>query len=211
MATAIITAAALTLLRVAAAETAPAVRSLPPIGITVTAVAHISPQLVEMIINETDAIWRPSGVHFAWQRGASTIPTMLHVVLDDERRPPTSGDLPLGWIVFNDGSSPESWIHLSYANMLEYMLHSRPVIGFVEKMPTLERDTYMSRALGRALAHELGHFLLASKTHTPEGLMSTHRSATDLFGSSRHRFAISATERAAVAARLDPTVVMGSR
>ena len=211
MATAIITAAALTLIRVATAETPPAVRSLPPIGITVTAVAHISPRLVEMIITEADAIWRPSGVHFAWQRGPSTIPTMLHVVLDDERRPPTSGDLPLGWIVFNDGSSPESSIHLSYGNMLEYMVHSRPVIGFVEKMPTLERDTYMSRALGRALAHELGHFLLASKAHTPEGLMSTRRSATNLRSGAPATGLRSAQPTRRLAARLDPTVVMGSR
>jgi len=210
MATAIISLSALSIVAYAAA--APPVRRVPPIGITVTTSAHVSPRLVSMILDETDAIWRPTGLTFAWQRGPSpATPTMLRVTIDDERRPPTSGDLPLGWIVFNDGSSPEPAIHLSYANALEYMTNARSVVGFVEKMPVLERDTYMSRALGRALAHELGHYLLASKAHTDEGLMSTRRSASELFGTSRRRFAISPAERATVAARLDPTVVMGSR
>jgi hypothetical protein len=211
MAIAIVSLSALSLLALANAAAAP-IRSAPPIGITVTTAPHVSERLVTMILAETDAIWRPAGLTFAWQRGVSSAtPTMLRVTIDDQQRPPTRGDLALGWIVFNDGSSPEPSIHLSYASAFEYMTKARGVVGFVERMPVLERDTYMARALGRALAHELGHYLLASKTHTSDGLMSTRRSATELFGSSRHRFAISPAERATVAARLDPTVVMGSR
>ena len=37
--------------------------------------------------------------------------------------------------------------------------------------PLRFRDRLLGRVLGRAVAHELGHFLLASKTHTPTGLM----------------------------------------
>ena len=35
-------------------------------------------------------------------------------------------------------------------------------------MPIFEREMLMARAMGRALAHELGHYFLASKEHTQE-------------------------------------------
>ena len=34
-------------------------------------------------------------------------------------------------------------------------------------MPLAQREMLLARAMGRALAHELGHYLLASKIHTP--------------------------------------------
>ena len=40
----------------------------------------------------------------------------------------------------------------------------------------------LARAMGRALAHEMGHYLLASKEHTKNGLMQAHRTATEFFG-----------------------------
>src|SRR5689334_6162544 len=146
--------AALALAAFADATAAPAVRAtIPPIGVTVTMAPNVSPRLVRMILDETDAIWRSTGIAFAWQGAPALTPTMLRVTIDDERRPSSiDGDTALGWIVFNDGTSPESEIHLSYAAALEYMTGARGVVGFVEKMPVLERDTYLSRALGRALA-----------------------------------------------------------
>ena len=45
------------------------------------------------------------------------------------------------------------------------------VVGIVEQMPQSQRETLLARAMGRALAHELGHYLLASKVHTEHGLM----------------------------------------
>jgi hypothetical protein len=193
------------------ANAAAPVRGVPPIGITVTAVADVPPKLLSMILDEADAIWRPTGIRFVWQHAPASIPTMLHVTIDHARRPPIDADVPLGWVVFNDGRSPEPEIHLSYASALEYLQASRLVVGNVERMPLLERYTLLSRALGRALAHELGHYLLASKSHAPRGLMQTHRSASDLFGMSLAGFTISAEERSVVAARLGPPIVVGSR
>ena len=203
--------AALSVVTLANAAAAPPVRGVPPIGITVSVAADIPPKLIAMILDEADAIWRPTGITFVWHHAPAIIPAMLHVVLNNEQRPPTDNDLPLGWVVFNDGRSPEPEIHLSYANALQYLSESRMVVGTLERMPVLERWTLLSRAMGRALAHELGHYLLASKTHTASGLMQTHRTAVDLFGISRHGFAISTVERATVAARLGPPVVVGSR
>jgi hypothetical protein len=66
--------------------------------------------------------------------------------------------------------------------------------------------------MGRALAHEIGHYLLASKAHTDKGLMATRRSAYELFSAERARFAIDAGEQGAMAARfVQPVVTAGNR
>ena len=62
--------------------------------------------------------------------------------------------------------------------------------------------------MGRALAHELGHYLLASKAHTQRGLMQTQRSASELFSPARIRFEIDAVQRQTVVSRLAGTTVL---
>jgi hypothetical protein len=203
--------AAMSLLTLASAAAIPPLRGIPPIGVTVVVAPEVPPRLVSMLLAETDAIWRPTGVEFAWQVGRSSIPTRLRVTIDGARRPEPAGDWALGWVTFDDDVSPTPEVHLSYTSALDLMMDSRGVIGPVDRMPLLERNTFLARALGRALAHELGHYLLASKAHTKVGLMQTHRSAIDLFGFARSHFEITANQRAEVAARLDPAIVVGSR
>jgi hypothetical protein len=89
------------------------------------------------------------------------------------------------------------------------MASARGIVGLIEAMPVLERDTKLGRAMGRALAHELGHYLLASKTHTPHGLMQASHTASAFFETDRRAFAIDTDERQQVAARLrhDPLFV----
>ena len=55
-------------------------------------------------------------------------------------------------------------------------------------MPIFEREVLMARAIGRALAHELGHYFLASKEHTKKGLMKAHRTAVEFFGQDARPF-----------------------
>src|SRR5439155_20334682 len=88
----------------------------------------------------------------------------------------------LGWIVFDGPDAPAHEIYLSYENALAYMAGSRAVVGAIEQMTVLEREMKLARAMGRALAHELGHYLLASKLHTPGGLMQAVHKTSDLFG-----------------------------
>jgi hypothetical protein len=38
-------------------------------------------------------------------------------------------------------------------------------------LPDALADLFVARALGRALAHEIGHYLLGTARHTPHGLM----------------------------------------
>jgi hypothetical protein len=88
---------------------------------------------------------------------------------------------------------------------------ARGIVGVIEQMPPVQREILLARAMGRALAHELGHFLLASKLHTPRGLLKAGRTATELFSTSRGGFKIDASQRQQIAARLRGDSVVVSR
>jgi hypothetical protein len=197
-----------------AASPAPSARptnAFPPIGVTVISGRHVPPALVLRILAETDAIWRGTGFTFVWQR-ESGLPTMLRVTIDDERNAPVDGNRALGWIHFDERNVPEPQIHLSYADAVDLMSASQGVVGVVSMMPPAQRFTLLGRAMGRALAHEMGHYLLASKAHTRKGLMGTARSASDLFSPDRAHFQIDDAQRAIVAARLaEPAVNASNR
>jgi hypothetical protein len=173
--------------------------ALLPIGVRVIVGPRVPPSLVARILDETDAIWRAAGVTFVWQRDGG-LPTALRVTIGDEAATPLDGETTLGWIRFDARNVPEPEIHLSYANAVDLLEHSEPVVGRVSTMPPAERATLLGRAMGRALAHEMGHYLLATKAHTAKGLMQTRRSASDLFGIGRAHFQIDDGQRLAARA-----------
>ena len=125
-------------------------------------------------------------------------------------RPVREGGLALGWIYF-DESTPGHRIYVSYANVQQLMLESRGVIGSQDRMPIFEREVLLSRALGRALAHELGHYFLASKAHTDRGLMKAHRTASEFFGPDERPFKLDGAQRSLITARLARESVVVSR
>jgi hypothetical protein len=75
----------------------------------------------------------------------------------------------------------------------------------------MQRDTLLARAMGRALAHELGHYLLASTAHTEGGLMKAVLTAVELFMPDSRGFRIEAEQRGLVAARLRGEPLVASR
>ena len=96
---------------------------------------------------------------------------------------------------------PRPDIHLSYANAGEIMRGAYGDSG-INRMPIAERRAYLSRALGRALAHEIGHYLTGSKQHTRRGLMKARQTAGDLFGPSRTVFDLTPSQRSDALGRL---------
>jgi hypothetical protein len=185
--------------------------TMPPMLVSLVAASDVPAKLVTAIIAETDAVWRGTGISFLWQRqtreSVPPMPTpyrtpMLRVQIGHERRDVHEWKLPLGWIVFDDPATPEQEIYLSYENALALLDKSEGVVGKTRSMTQLQRETLLSRALGRALAHELGHYLLASKVHTAKGLMMAVHTAVELFGIERVHFALAASERQRVVARM---------
>ena len=208
-----------------AGTTAPAISSLPPLSVTLSAPGGMSPTLIARVLEETDAVWHSAGLTIVWkreapnaracvERGPALVPG-LHVVIgrgrsaDAEKRSETT--TALGWINFDDDGRPEAEIYVSLDNAETYMATARAVTGLIDRMPTAERELLLGRALGRALAHELGHYLLASKLHTPRGLMQATHSAADFFGYARNAFEVDAAQRRVVSDRLSDGRALASR
>ena len=70
--------------------------------------------------------------------------------------------------------------------------------------PDLLRDLVYGRVMGRALAHEVGHYLLRSRQHSEVGLMRAQQSVVDLVALDRRQFALSIGEMKQLARLLSP-------
>jgi hypothetical protein len=178
----LVTAAALTILRLVVDPTL-AARELP----------------VAAILDEVRAIWRPYvTIVIAKPSAASVRLPVVHLQFNDDERP-DAGDEPraLGWIEFVDGvPSPRITVSRARARLLlaraDWM--GRPVTQWPE---TIGREA-LTRALARTAAHEIGHFLLRSTTHRPEGLMRARFTTVDFFDPRRERFRLTQADQALV-------------
>jgi hypothetical protein len=214
----IITSLAAAALAASPAAAASTPSAPPPMVVTVAAIADVPPSLVSRVLEEADAIWHPTGLAFVWRRVPRSAVIRLdqdpfdascglRVVIGDARGEANANRLPLGWIQF-DHQHPAQEIYVSYQNAVDFMAGASGVTGPVSRMPPAEKEIKLARAMGRALAHELGHYLLASKVHTQRGLMQANHTATDFFDYSRHGFDIDAAQRQLIAALRQDAVVV---
>jgi len=181
---------------------------LPPLTLSVHAAPDISAGIVKQTLEEAATIWRQSGVTLMFEDddcvsgpGRVVPSARMHVTFEHESIASRPDALPIGWIDFDELGDPMRQIHLSLANA-QTLMEDADGVGVVRRMTIYQRNLLLSRALGRALAHEVGHFLLASKSHTKTGLMKAHRMATDFLGPNRGGFELDASQRALIAARL---------
>ncbi len=182
--------------------------------VNVSASPDIPPTLVSRVLAETDAIWRTSGLTFAWRQAPrEDAAATLRVVIGHGVRPVREGGIALGWIMFEEGK-PEQEIYVSYANAEQLMVESTGevrITSIMNRMTLFEREVLLARAMGRALAHEIGHYLLASKAHTLTGLMKARRPATEFFGPDNREFRLDGGQRSLITARLTRESVIVSR
>ena len=173
--------------------------SVTPIVVAVVAPTDVTDSLVNQICAEAAAIWMPAGIALEWSRGVSKDQARrpsIEVMIDN-RRAPVGRDGALGWLTFtSDG--PDRFIHLSRASA-EGLLRGTPGLN---DATIASHEAFISRALGRALAHELGHYILRSKTHTPRGLMRAFWTSEQTFGLRRDGVELTPLEQATAAGLL---------
>jgi hypothetical protein len=165
----------------------------PRIAICVSIVDPMPPRLVEPILREAAEIWTEAGVALDWQ--VDTCPRQpaaarLSVEIGDRTARPNETQWVLGWIGFHGPGSPGNQIVLSRAaaeRMLDEERRSR-------SEPELLYEARLTRTLGRALAHEIGHYLLRSEVHRHVGLMRATHSASDFGLPGRERFKVSGVD-----------------
>jgi hypothetical protein len=174
-----------------------------PISVSVHAATDLPRALVESALDEADAIWRAADVIFSWEiaDGAGGSLSTLRVTIGDYGGPEGHTSLAIGWIGFDNLGAPTPDIYLSYRNAME-LVRLEEGRAAISRMTEFERRVRLTRVLGRALAHELGHYLLASKMHTPAGLMKAKRPASDFLGPRRSDFEVDLPLRSLVKSRL---------
>ena len=173
--------------------------SVTPITLAVVAPRDVSDSLVNRICTEAEAIWGPTGIAFEWDRHESTTRAgrwTIEVTIDD-RHAPDGRDGALGWVLFTTEGA-ESSLHLSRASA-EALLRNTPGMS----APTIfSHEALIGRALGRALAHEFGHYIFQSGVHTLRGLMRAGLTSDEIFRLDRDGFELTSQERATAAGRL---------
>src|SRR3989442_6678209 len=152
--------------------------ALPPITLAVRVAPGISGKAVAIALDEAAAIWRGPGVTLVWEidRGGGAAAVSLHepcvrmnVMFENNASATPFGPMALGWIAFDEVNDPAREIHLSYGNAV-MLVEEWYGTALANRMTIYEREVLIGRALGRALAHELGHYLFRSKDHAKTGL-----------------------------------------
>jgi hypothetical protein len=128
-----------------------------------------------LVMGEAARIWAPYGVTFCWgDRGDACggLEVKLRVLLAEDPPPPprTAHSSPLGWIWFH-GSEPGGEIVLSVNGARSLVSRARLGERPLASLPASVIEGQLPAAVGRTLAHEIGHFVLRDRTHARRGLM----------------------------------------
>jgi hypothetical protein len=91
--------------------------------------------------------------------------------------------------------------------ILDVSWNGRPLTSW----PIAVREHLAGRATGRALAHELGHYLLAEARHARNGLMRVTFKGNELLDTKRHRFQLQPDNLAALGPRIARLAEAGNR
>ena len=137
---------------------------------------------------EASRIWAPAGITFEWARStperairADELMVMVrerlagrhHTDLRIDRRH------TLGRVILVTPDRPSRLIELLLpavtTSVHGEMLFGRPI----RDLPAVTGEQVLGRALGRVLAHEIGHWLFG-REHTPDGLMRASIARRDL-------------------------------
>jgi hypothetical protein len=160
-----------------------------------------SPMLMKTIGIEVSAIWEPYGVHVTWSddviaSGCDRIDASFDVFI--EHRTSALAVRPRGVVLGITHVHllviDHAPIHLDYDatdTILQSVTNQQLIaVAGHHGIGSAERG----RALGRVLAHEIGHVLLALPNHQPRGLMRSSYLPTDLAAVQRLSFTLSGGE-----------------
>ncbi len=153
------------------------------------------------MIDEADAIWRLHGVRVVQASGDYTpVDVRLNVIVKSRNGQVTAwrtGRIAyarnerLGAIVFDHNGRPADVIAVDPDAIAATVKQPRVNPCDVDACPPALLKLVTTRALGRVLAHEIGHYLLALPAHAPCGLMRAAFTGRELAELDRATFALS--------------------
>jgi hypothetical protein len=135
----------------------------------------IKAAVLAVVRDEVNAIWRQYGISIVWEERwtpARAKPDLwvqfVDVALQSKH---LRGAPAVAWIPFANGV-PLPYVRVSKPNATALLktrswFDGRPLTSATDDT----RDQALGRVIGRALAHEIGHFLLGAPGHASSGLM----------------------------------------
>jgi hypothetical protein len=149
------------------------------------------------LINETESIWRDAHVQLRWIRDNSTDEDRpLRIVVARRVAAVTDNRWPVAELLrFEDRSA----IALASISAALRIVEERPELPLVD-LPAMRQYT-LGVVLGRAVAHEIGHYLLQSNAHSPYGLMRASIDAREFADLRTGAFRLDRESQAYLAAR----------
>lgn len=165
-----------------------------------------TPQLpLAEITAAVQEVWQPYA-HVIISEAGSMARIGAHVVelrISDVAPTRKSGEPSgaLGWIDFVNGE-PQPVITIS-PRRAEETVAKAVVFGRPSReWPGALARRMQAQALGRAIAHEIGHYLLRSASHSPRGLMRPEFTGQDFIERGPSRFQLTSSQQQQVRARL---------
>jgi len=161
---------------VVSANAGPLAAGRPALRIIVVAQGSVpvDRQMLADVTRTVRDIWRPyADLTFESGGEGVMLGSALRLVVTD-RTSTLSDPASLGWIEFIDGQ-PFNTITVSVTAARTLLQASRWGV-----FPKIVQRTFLTRALARAIAHEIGHYLLASREHAARGLMRGQLTADDI-------------------------------
>jgi hypothetical protein len=178
--------------------------------LTFDAARIVSPAVRANAIKEAARIWQRYEVSLLTEDDGEcgSVGDVAVTVTIDVGHDPAAGAAGLGAIQFAPDGTPASDIVLNY-DAVKRIATSAPFMGLHPALwPAGLREEIVARALGRALAHEIGHYLLRSPHHTSSGLMQARQKGSMLGNPNDRGFELTRTDRerlrAALASPMQP-------
>lgn len=131
--------------------------------------------VLQVARDEVTAIWKQYGVEVLWQEPwtpAQVRPDLWVQFVELAMMSKAMRGLPaVAWIPFANGV-PMPYVRVSKPNALALLktpswFDGRPLTAANEDL----QGQALGRIVGRAIAHEIGHFLLSTQSHAARGLM----------------------------------------
>lgn len=145
------------------------------VDVQLTASMDVPAAVASALKEEARAIWRREGVHLRWptEAGDAVADASLRVlVLQRDAIAPAAHTWPVGELVRDAAGTPFAVISTGAAR--------RVLAAAVPRgEPQAIAQHRLGLVLGRAVAHEVGHFLLATGDHARSGLMRAHVDVAD--------------------------------
>lgn len=175
------------------------------LAVILTTDTRLTPGARQTLVNEATRIWDAAGVRIEWTSPLSPLPAahdtlrMLAVARPSIHVRPNPA--VLGELLRLEGARPLALISLGEAERIA-------VRSLVDR-PQLLRDRYVGMVLGRAAAHEIGHYLLNTSAHVSEGLMRARFDEIEFANPRSNAFELDGDQRAWVRQRVAAGLPLG--